>query len=1209
MKTLSKLQGYMGRRKALLPVAIVLSALGGLAGLAPFVFIWLIVRELLSGGDIGAQTQVISYAWWAAGTAVGGVVLYFGALMCSHLAAFRVESNIRKSAMRRIVGMPLGFFDSNTTGRIRKIIDDNASITHSFLAHQLPDMAGTALVPLLAVALIAAFDWRLGLACLVPVFTAMGIMAYTMNTRGREFMRQYMNLLEQMNTEAVEYVRGIPVVKVFQQTVYSFKNFYRTIMQYNHTATRYTRLWERPMTLYTVIINSFAYFLVPVAVILTGMGEGVGTVLVNLILFVLVTPVFSECVMKSMYIGQAFAQADEAVRRLDSLTDYPTLKETAEPVQPATYGITFSNVTFAYPGTDTDVLKNVTFTVQQGKRVALVGASGSGKTTIARLVPRFYDVDGGSVRIGGVDVRDISHKELMRTVSFVFQNPQLIKTTILENIVYGRPEATMEEVNRAVDMAQCREIIDRLPDGLDTVIGTEGTYLSGGERQRIALARALLKDAPVIVLDEATAFADPENEHLMQAALRELTRGKTVITIAHRLTSVADADEIFVIDNGRIAERGTHDTLLGMKGIYYNRWNEYCRAVNWTIEKHRQPAKDGKQASTSTAERAQGTQHSGVSDMDFAAKATSSSPQGRSGRAFSFLRRRFALSEKGARDFCRGVAWTTVFDIVLMLPAVFVFVFLDDTLRPLLGGTPSTGHGLAYYALLALAFMAVMYAVGVFQYRSTYTSVYDESANRRISLAEKLRRLPLAFFGEKNLSDLTATIMDDCTDLEHTFSHSVPQLFASLASIALIAVGMAFYCWQLAAALFWVVPVAMGILLLSNRSMRRSNTVNYKNKRAVTEVIQEGLDTIQEIKSYGQESRYTAKLDRAVDYYEHVMTRGELMLGVLVNGSQSILKLGLATVVIAGAGLVAAGTVDVFTFLVFLVIGSRVYSPINEVLNNIAALSYLKIRINRMNEMERMPVQEGSDVRINGNYDICFDNVNFSYENGKKVLNDVSFTARQGEITALIGPSGGGKSTAAKLAARFWDVNSGRITLGGVDISTIDPEALLRNFSVVFQDVVLFNASVIDNIRIGRRDATDEEVLRVARLACCDEFASKLPDGYQTVIGENGQTLSGGERQRISIARALLKDAPVVLLDEATASLDVENETLIQAGISELVKNKTVLIIAHRMRTIANADKILVLGNGKIIEQGTPGELKARGGYFARMLTLQGEKA
>ena len=333
------------------------------------------------------------------------------------------------------------------------------------------------------------------------------------------------------------------------------------------------------------------------------------------------------------------------------------------------------------------------------------------------------------------------------------------------------------------------------------------------------------------------------------------------------------------------------------------------------------------------------------------------------------------------------------------------------------------------------------------------------------------------------------------------------------------------------------------------------------------------------------------------------------MLGTIVNGSQSILKLGLASVVITGAWLMATGAVDLFTYLVFLIVGSRVYSPINEVLNNLAALTYLDVRIARMNEMERMPVQEGADAPMGGGYDIAFEHVSFAYEDKKQVLKDVSFTARQGEITALIGPSGGGKSTAARLAARFWDVNSGHITLGGVDISTVDPEALLRNFSIVFQDVVLFNASVIDNIRIGRRNASDEEVFRVARLACCDEFVRRLPDGYDTVIGENGQTLSGGERQRISIARALLKDAPVVLLDEATASLDVENETLIQAGISELVRNKTVLIIAHRMRTIANADKILVLDGGTIVEWGTPEDLKAHGGYFARMLALQQETA
>lgn len=569
----------------MLPLAVVLSALSELAGMLPFVFIWLIVRELVRSGGGVAAPQAVTYAWWSAGLAVAGVVLYFAALMCSHLMAFRVESNLRKEAMRKVIGMPLGFFDMNTSGRIRKIIDDNASITHSFLAHQLPDLAGTVLVPVAAVVLIIVFDWRLGMACLVPVAAAMGIMAYTMNTKGKEFMKAYMSLLEQMNTEAVEYVRGIPVVKVFQQSVYSFKSFYKVIMDYNRTATKYTMLWERPMSLYTIIINSFAFFLVPLAIILTGIGGGVATVLLNLILFVLVTPVFSQSVMKSMYIGQAMGQADEAVSRLDALTAYPRLSVSGSPEPLREFSVRFDDVSFSYPGTDTEVLHGVSFAVRQGTRTALVGASGSGKTTIARLVPRFYDATSGRVMIGGTDVRDVSQAELMRNVSFVFQNPQLIKTTILENIRYGSPGASVEDVSRAADMAQCREIIDRLPDGLDTMIGTEGTYLSGGERQRVVLARAFLKNAPIVVLDEATAFADPENEHLMQAALRELTKGKTVLMIAHRLSSVTDADEIIVIDKGRIAERGTHESLLRERGIYCDRWNEYCRSVNWTLRK------------------------------------------------------------------------------------------------------------------------------------------------------------------------------------------------------------------------------------------------------------------------------------------------------------------------------------------------------------------------------------------------------------------------------------------------------------------------------------------------------------------------------------------------------------------------------------------------------------------------------------------------
>ena len=569
------------------------------------------------------------------------------------------------------------------------------------------------------------------------------------------------------------------------------------------------------------------------------------------------------------------------------------------------------------------------------------------------------------------------------------------------------------------------------------------------------------------------------------------------------------------------------------------------------------------------------------------------------------VKKRFALSTKGAKDFLKGVVWTVFLNIALMFPAVYVFIFLEDFLRPAFDPSASIAHSFLYYIGIAFAFMLVMFVIAVFQYDSTFNTIYEESANRRISLAEKLRKLPLAFFGEKNLSDLTSTIMDDCTDLEHTFSHAVPQLFASLITVALISVGMFFYNWQLSLALFWVVPLALTVILLSKKKIGKEFQANYFDKRNVTEHIQEGLETIQEVKSYNKEAYYLEILDKKLDKYEKTLTSGELFTGVLVNGSHSLLRLGLASVIIIGAAMLAAGTIDLFTYLIFMVVGSRIYTPIDDVVNNMAALFYLDVRIKRMNEMEALPIHQGDTEFTPKGYDIEFNDVDFSYESGKQVLKNVSFTARQGDVTALVGPSGGGKSTAVKLTARFWDIQSGKITLGGKDISLIEPETLLKNYSVVFQDVVLFNASIKDNIRIGKRDVTDEEVMRAAGLAQCDEFVSKMPQGYDTIIGENGETLSGGERQRVSIARALLKDAPIILLDEATASLDVENETKIQSAISELVRNKTVLIIAHRMRTVANADKIVVLENGKVAETGTPAELRKQNGLFSRMIERQ----
>ena len=575
----------MGKRKVLLPAAMLLSALSALAGMLPYILIWLIVRELLEHGEITSSGNVVTYAWWAAGMAVASIVLYFAALMSSHLAAFRVESNLRKEAMRQIVRMPLGFFDINTSGRIRKIIDDNAGVTHSFLAHQLPDLAATFLVPLVAAILIFVFDWILGLACIVPVIIAMLVMGFMMNAEGRQFMKSYMTSLEEMNTEAVEYVRGIPVVKVFQQTIYSFKNFHRCIMNYNKMVFGYTRMWEKPMSLYTVIINGFVFFLAPLAILLIGYSGNYASVLLNFFLFVLITPVFSQSIMKSMYLNQALGQASEAIGRLENLVAYEHLTVVEHPQPVKEFSIQFEKVSFSYPGANQKAVDDVSFTIPQGNTVALVGASGGGKTTIARLVPRFWEATEGKVLIGGINVREIAPEELMKYISFVFQNTKLFKTSLLENIKYGNPDATMEEVERAVDMAQCREIINKLPLGLNTKIGTEGTYLSGGEQQRIVLARAILKNAPIIVLDEATAFADPENEHLIQQALKELTKGKTVLMIAHRLSSITDADNILVIDKGKIAVQGTHANLLGKQGIYYHMWNEYQQSVRWTIGK------------------------------------------------------------------------------------------------------------------------------------------------------------------------------------------------------------------------------------------------------------------------------------------------------------------------------------------------------------------------------------------------------------------------------------------------------------------------------------------------------------------------------------------------------------------------------------------------------------------------------------------------
>lgn len=564
------------------------------------------------------------------------------------------------------------------------------------------------------------------------------------------------------------------------------------------------------------------------------------------------------------------------------------------------------------------------------------------------------------------------------------------------------------------------------------------------------------------------------------------------------------------------------------------------------------------------------------------------------------LMRRYALTRQGAIDFIKCTAITTLQNIMLMVPVALMYYLAAD----LINGMVPANHRYTY--ITGCVIILVVFGVVFFvQYNSSFFSTYRESEHRRINIAEKLRTLPLSFFGKKDLADLTSTILGDCTVLEHNFSHVMPQFFGAMISTVLIAISLFFFDWRMALAALWVLPIALIIVGCSGNVQRGISRRKRNVAIAQADGLQEYLETIKDLKSYNAEESYLEGLNGRITALEKESFKAELGTAVFVVSASCILRFGIGTVALVGSVLLCSGKLDVLTFLMFILVVSRIYEPMQGTLMNLAAVIAQDVNVERMNEITDYPVQKGSDELDVKSYDIEFSNVSFSYDKNEKVLNDISFTAKQGDVTALIGPSGGGKSTVSKLAARFWDVDGGSIRLGGKDISQVDQEKLLAAYSIVFQDVILFDNTIMENIRIGRKGATDEEVMRAAEQAQCDEFISRLPDGYQTVIGENGSALSGGERQRISIARALLKDAPVVLLDEATASLDAENETYIQEAISRLIKNKTVIIIAHRMRTVSGADKIVVIDGGHVAETGKPSELIKKNGIYARMVRLQ----
>ena len=570
------------------------------------------------------------------------------------------------------------------------------------------------------------------------------------------------------------------------------------------------------------------------------------------------------------------------------------------------------------------------------------------------------------------------------------------------------------------------------------------------------------------------------------------------------------------------------------------------------------------------------------------------------------FQRKYALTDQGVENTKKGAFWTVIVNLVVMGGVGILYLLMSGFMETLTKGAPLPG--IVPAVGLALLFVLLSFVTHLQQYKATYGLVYNEVKTTRLSLAERLRKLPLGYFGKRDLADLTETIMGDVNRMEHVWSHVLGYLYGAYISTGVIAICLLLYDWRLAIACLWGVPAAFGLLFGSRKTAARSAQRTKKAAVRVSDGIQEALENIREIRAANQEERYLEGLNQKIDEHERVMIRGELGTGLFVNAASVIMRMGVATTILVGANLILSGSIDFMLLFLFLLVITRIYAPFDQSLALIAEMFISQVSADRMMEIYETPVAEGSGTFEPKGHDIVFEHVGFAYDE-KEVLHDVSFTAKEGEVTALVGPSGSGKSTCARLAARLWDIDKGAVKVGGVDISTVDPEVLLRDYSMVFQDVVLFDDTVMENIRLGRHGATNEEVRAAAKAANCEEFIRRLPEGYDTPIGENGARLSGGERQRISIARALLKDAPIILLDEATASLDVENETKVQEALSRLLAGKTVLVIAHRMRTVEAADKIVVLAEGRVAEEGSPAELMARGGLFCRMVELQQQSA
>ncbi len=1168
----------MRRRRGLLVLAALLSALGHSAGLVPYLAIYVVAVEVL-----GKPREAVNAPWLAtlAGIALGAVLLKAVATglatRVSHIAAYFILYDLRIALAEHMGRLPLGYFNNRTTGQIKKVMHEDVEQLEEGLAHMIPDLVGGLTAPIVTAIVLFAVDWRLALATIALLPVAVAMYAWV---SARSGIGKYSEINGRINSAIIQYINGMKVLKTFLRADASFEKLRAVAAEMRAYYTGPYAASIPALAVIFAVMRANLLLIVPLGVLFY-LGNRLE--ITTFVLFLVLGVGFNRPIwtLFTAY-GTAYWQVSEASKRIAELFATPSLAEPARPQAPADASICFRDVTFGYRDA-APVLRGVSFTIPAGSVTALVGPSGAGKSTIARLIPRFWDVSSGQILVGGVDVRQIGIERLMQHVAFVFQDVVLFNDTVAANIRAGKPDATDAEVEAAARAARCHEFITALPDGYATLVGENGSRLSGGQRQRLSIARAILKDAPVVILDEATAFLDPENEAQIQQALAALVAaGKTVVIVAHRLSTITDVDQILVVDRGQIVARGTHPELLEQSPLYRELWEAHIASQAWQLAR-----------SSNGAGRSRPTPPNRAPLPTAARPRPFTNPYATLDPNEHLMRSLFKLVPGQRGQYLRGIVWKILDGAVSAWPAVVVVAILFELFRQ----PVDTGRIWLYVGALAALFIGQI-SCNFLAQRAMLGVVADMHYDLRLFLADYLRRLPLGFFTRRDTGTIDSLFTTNIAFLDLRFP--TDMFISSMVAPSLLFVTMLLLDWRLALAAGVGLPLALLILRATMRIFGQVWAAQRLARTRANSRMVEYIQGIGVIRAFNLAGARMGQFQRAMAEYRDASLATVTSTTTAMIGFMSAVELGFAALIALGVWLFLGGSLSGATLVLMLFLGLAFYQPLLLLGELTAFQRIIENAVRNLKEFfASAPLPEPEQPHFPHGSAIMFADVSFRYDD-RLVLKTISFTIPERSITALVGPSGSGKTTITNLIARFWDVTSGSVRVGGVDVRAMDSATLQAQLTMVFQDVYLFHDTIRANIALGKPDASDAEIEAAARAARCHEFITALPDGYATLVGEGGATLSGGEKQRISIARALLKDAPVVILDEATASVDPENEWLIQQAFDALAAEKTVIVIAHRLQTLQRADQILVLDGGRLVQRGTHSTLIGQEGVYRR---------